>query len=104
MSYEYEKNSWDSYDESVDISKQPDAIITKKKLDRMEAGIERASMSIEIGNITTDNDNASASITVDEFSIAFSAYSNWYILPSWDKVVQTVSYDVAIFNFYILKV
>lgn len=68
MSYEYIKNNWDSYDESVDISKQPDAIITKKKLDKMEAGIERASMSIEIGNITTDNDKASASITVDEFS------------------------------------
>lgn len=68
MSYEYQKNNWESYDDTVDISRQPDAIITKKKLDKMEAGIERASMTFEIGNITTDNEEPSASITIDEFS------------------------------------
>ena len=68
MGYEYQKNNWESYDETVDINKQPDAVITKKKLDRMEAGIERASMSFEVGNITTENEKASVSITIDEFS------------------------------------
>ena len=39
MAYEYEKNDWEGYLESKPITQQPDAIITKVKLDRMENGI-----------------------------------------------------------------
>lgn len=90
MSYEYQKNTWESYDENVDINKQPDAIITKKKLDRMELGIERASMTLEVGNITTENEEASVSITIDEFShsrklnIAFPRSNNDVDIPTID--------------------
>ena len=68
MGYEYQKNSWESYNEDIIIEKQPDAIITKRKLDRLENGVERASMSLEVGKITTDNENPSASIEVDEIT------------------------------------
>ena len=38
--------------------------------------------------------------TVDEFLIALFAYSNWYVLPSWDNVVQFVPYpaDILIYT------
>lgn len=68
MGYEYQKNNWEGYNEDAIIDKQPDAIITKKKLDRIEQGIERASMTLEAGNITTENENPSLSVTVDEIS------------------------------------
>ncbi|MDD3121929.1 MAG: hypothetical protein PHC62_00270 [Candidatus Izemoplasmatales bacterium] len=67
MPYEYEKNDWESYDEKYPIEKQPDSIITKNKLDRMELGIERSNMTFETGNIGISNtENPSVSIVVDE--------------------------------------
>lgn len=67
MAYEYEKNEWESYNENYPLDKQPDSLITKQKLDRMELGIERSSMSLETGNIGISNDeNPSVSITIDE--------------------------------------
>ena len=67
MAYEYEKNEWESYNENYPLDKQPDSLITKQKLDRMELGIERSSMSLEAGNIGISNDeNPSVSITIDE--------------------------------------
>lgn len=69
MSYEYEKNSWESYKEDIALEKQPDSIITKKKLDIMELGIERASMTLEPGNITiSEKGEPSVSISIDEIN------------------------------------
>lgn len=69
MAYEYEKNDWEGYLESKPITQQPDAIITKVKLDRMENGIERANMTFEAGNITmSDNEKPSVSFTTDEIN------------------------------------
>lgn len=69
MAYEYEKNDWEGYLESKPLTQQPNAIITKLKLDRMENGIERANMTFEAGNITMSNDEKpSVSITTDEIN------------------------------------
>lgn len=69
MAYEYEKNDWEGYLESKPLTQQPNAIITKIKLDRMENGIERANMTFEAGNITISNDeNPSVSFTTDEIN------------------------------------
>ena len=69
MAYEYDKNQWEGFIEDIIIDKQPNAIITEEKLNKMEQGIERASMTIEPGNITMSNtEKPSVSVTVDEFS------------------------------------
>ena len=69
MAYEYEKNDWEGYLESKPPTQQPNAIITKIKLDRMENGIERANMTFEAGNISISNDeNPSVSFTTDEIN------------------------------------
>lgn len=67
MAFSYEKNNWDSYNENYPLDKQPDSLITKEKLDRMEKGIERNSMSLETGNIGySDTDTPVVSFTTDE--------------------------------------
>ena len=69
MGYEYIKNEWEGFKEDVLIDKQPNAIITEEKLNKMERGIERNSMTLEPGNITiTDKETPDVSITVDEIS------------------------------------
>lgn len=69
MAYEYEKNDWEGYLESKPLTQQPNAIITKIKLDRMENGIERANMTFEAGNISISNDEKpSVSFTTDEIN------------------------------------
>jgi len=69
MPYEYEKNDWEGYVESKPITQQPDSIITKVKLDKMEKGIERANMTFEAGNITISRDeNPSVSFSTDEIN------------------------------------
>ncbi len=67
MSYEYEKQSWENYDKTLPDRVQPDSIITKKRLDHMEDGIEKNSMSLSIGELTLgQNTIPDASITIDE--------------------------------------
>lgn len=63
--YEYEKNNWKSFDDSLPVGEQVDAIITKKKLDRMEDGIQRASMTIEAGKVSV-GERGAVSVTTDE--------------------------------------
>ena len=60
----YEKNKWESYNPDIADEKQPDAFITKEKLDHIEDGISEAykyGASIEIGEVT-DGSAASAEI------------------------------------------
>lgn len=47
----YEPNIWDLYDPNIPDEDQPNSFITKRKLDRMEKGIEDASIKLEIGDI-----------------------------------------------------
>lgn len=69
MSYEYSKQNWKTYDKTLPTRLQEDSVITKKRLDHMEDGIERNSMSLEIGDlIVGDSSVPSASFEVDEES------------------------------------
>lgn len=96
MAYEYEKNEWESYNENYPLDKQPDSLITKTKLDRMEAGIERSSMSIDTGNIGFSNDeNPSVSVTVDE--IEHTRKIN-ILFPKQKEVESGASIDDSTFN------
>lgn len=62
--YEYEKNKWEKYQEGIPVEDQVNSIITKTKLDNIERGIERASMTLEVGNVTTGSKPA-VSVTED---------------------------------------
>jgi len=57
MSYEYENQEWKTYDKTLPDRVQDDAIITKKRLDHMEAGIKQSSRSLEIGKLTIGDSN-----------------------------------------------
>lgn len=48
----YQKNTWAVYDETIPDRLQPDAFITKDKLDRMESGIESSITDFQIGEVT----------------------------------------------------
>lgn len=48
----YQKNTWAVYDKTVPDKMQPDAFITKQKLDRIERGIESAITDFRLGEIT----------------------------------------------------
>lgn len=67
MSYQYSKQNWEMYDKTLPSRLQEDSIITKKRLEHMEDGIERNSMPLVIGDlINGDSEMASGSVVVDE--------------------------------------
>lgn len=69
MAYEYDKNIWEGFNEDFSVDIQPNAVITHEKLNTIERGIERASMTLEPGNITmSETSQPSVSVTVDEIS------------------------------------
>ena len=53
MAYQYKPNNWNAYDESKSYAenKANDAVITKKKLDHLEAGVQKASADIVVGTV-----------------------------------------------------
>ena len=51
MSYEYTKQEWETYDKTLPTRLQENSVITKRRLDHMEDGIERNSMSLTIGDL-----------------------------------------------------
>lgn len=46
MAYKYKSQSWKDYNGSLEASDQPEAIITKQRLDYMEKGIQKNSMEL----------------------------------------------------------
>lgn len=69
MSYKYIKQNWETYDKTLPSRLQEDSIITKKRLEHMEEGIEKNSKSLVIGDLTLgDSPIPSASIEEDENS------------------------------------
>ena len=48
----YQPNTWEVYDESIPDYKQPDAFITKLKLDNIEKGIINAVTDFQIGTVS----------------------------------------------------
>lgn len=67
MSYEYTKQEWETYDKTLPTRLQENSVITKRRLDHMEDGIERNSMSLTIGDLVVgDSAVPDASFEVDE--------------------------------------
>ena len=52
MASRYTPNKWELYDPALPEDQQPDSFITKRKLERMEEGIEDANIEIEAGTLT----------------------------------------------------
>lgn len=46
MAFKYKKQSWNNYNVALEASDQPNAIITKQRLDHMEEGIQENSMEL----------------------------------------------------------
>lgn len=46
MAFKYKKQSWNNYNVALEVSDQPNAIITKQRLDHMEEGIQENSMEL----------------------------------------------------------
>ena len=61
----YQKNTWELYNESIPVKDQPNAFITKRKLDNIESGIENAITDFQIGTVTKGAD-ACCEIVADE--------------------------------------
>lgn len=61
----YQKNTWQVYDYTIPFHEQPNAIITKAKLDNIENGIEKAVTDFKIGNVSK-GDDAYCEIITDE--------------------------------------
>lgn len=51
----YEPNRWEIYDPDIPKEEQPHSFITKRKLDKMEEGIESANIQLEVGTVTMGN-------------------------------------------------
>lgn len=60
----YEKNRWELYNPQIPNENQPHSFITKRKLDKMEQGIQDANIPLEIGEITVGG-NGNVTITED---------------------------------------
>jgi len=64
MASKYTKNQWEIYNPIIPDKEQPDSFITKRKLDKMEQGIEDASTPLEIGELSmSDDESFDATIT-----------------------------------------
>lgn len=61
MASKYEKNTWELYDPMIPVEDQPHSFITKRKLEKMEDGIESANIELEVGDIQMGE---SASVTI----------------------------------------
>ena len=48
----YQKNKWTVYDNTIPDKMQPDSFITKRKLDRIENGIESAITDLQMGEVS----------------------------------------------------
>lgn len=56
MASNYEKNRWELYNPEIPNEQQPHSFITKRKLDKIEKGIEEASIELEVGTIDIGDD------------------------------------------------
>ena len=56
MASNYEKNRWELYNPNIPNEQQPDSFITKKKLEKIEQGIEEASIELEVGTVEKGNE------------------------------------------------
>lgn len=65
MASNYDKNRWELYNPDIPNDQQPHSFITKRKLDKMEQGIEDANVSLEIGKVEV-GESANANIILDE--------------------------------------
>lgn len=61
----YQKNTWAVYNDSIPKHEQPNAFITKRKLDNIENGIKNAVTDFVIGTVTKGT-NVSGEIISDE--------------------------------------
>lgn len=64
MAYQYTKQNWENYNFKMEASEQPNAIITKSRLDHMERGIEANSM--ELAAVYQSSSRPSASFRTDK--------------------------------------
>lgn len=64
MAYQYTKQNWENYNFKMEASEQPNAIITKSRLDHMERGIEANSM--ELAAVYQSSARPSASFRTDK--------------------------------------
>ncbi|MDD3121927.1 MAG: hypothetical protein PHC62_00260 [Candidatus Izemoplasmatales bacterium] len=46
MAFKYKRQQWKNYNANLEASDQPEAIVTKARLDNMESGIEQNSMEL----------------------------------------------------------
>lgn len=65
MASNYDKNRWELYNPDLPNEQQPHSFITKRKLDKMEQGIEDANVTLEVGEIKMAEDYG-VTITEDE--------------------------------------
>lgn len=61
----YQKNTWVLFDKNIPAKEQPDAFITKEKLDNIETGIKGAVTDFQLGTISKGA-NVSCEIISDE--------------------------------------
>ena len=67
MSYRYQKQDWKTYDKTLPDRVQENSLITKKRLDHMEEGIEKNSMDLAIGDLVLGNSTKpDASFEIDD--------------------------------------
>lgn len=59
MAYQYTRQNWENYDYKFEASEQPNAIITKARLEHMERGIEANSMEFAAVYKSATRPNAS---------------------------------------------
>lgn len=59
----YEKNRWELYNPQIPNEDQPHSFITKRKLDKMEQGIQDANIPLEVGEITV---GGTGNVTITE--------------------------------------
>ena len=52
MAANYEPNRWELFNPEIPYEEQPHAFITKRKLDKIEEGIEEASVELEVGSVS----------------------------------------------------
>ena len=66
MASNYDKNRWELYDPSIPNENQPHSFITKRKLEKMEQGIEEANIELEVGEVTFADNRADAGVEIVE--------------------------------------
>lgn len=67
MASNYQPNQWELYDPNLPNEQQPHSFITKRKLEKMEKGIEEANVELEVGEVKI-GENYNVTITEDEES------------------------------------